>query len=419
MDRRNFIKVAGIQAGALLTAAGCTSATGAGGGRALPLLRGGSPEVVVIGGGAFGGWTAYHLQRMGHQVTLVDLYGPGNSRSTSGDETRGIRTGYADQELWTRWAKESIERWKAWDEEWGTRMFTTTSDLALRPDWDSFLTTTMETWDRTGVRYERVTADEVRYRFPQIDPSGLNVGVYEPDAGVARSRYATITVAEQFQRLGGRVLVAHADLGARSGDRLTDVVLQPGERISAETFVFAVGPWFPKLMPREMGELIRTPVGHVFYFGTPPGDVRFSTPHCPSYNFPGVTGWPNISHDARGFRVRSTGGPPGDPDTSDRWVGSEHHESARKVLIERFPTLADMPILETRSCHYESSVTRNFIIDRHPEFGNVWIAGGGSAEGFKFGPMIGPYVAERITGRNDDPVLAEAFRYPVEMLARI
>jgi sarcosine oxidase len=416
MDRRDFIKVAGIQAGALLAASGCTN-TGRVAASGAPGLRGSSPEIVVIGGGTFGGWTAYHLQRLGHQVTLVDLYGPGNSRSTSGDETRGIRTGYMTNELWTRWAKEAIELWKGWDEEWGTRMFTTTGDLALRPSWDDFLTTTMATWDRTGVRYERVTDQEVRYRFPQIDPDGLSVGVYEPDAGVARSRFATLTVADQFQKLGGRVVVAHAEAGASAGDRLVDLVLTPGERLSAQTFVFALGPWFPKAMPRVMGEMIRTPMGHVFYFGTPPGDTRFSTPHCPSYNFPGVTGWPNISHDSRGFRVRATGGPPGDPDVSVRWVAPEFHEPARKVLIDRFPALSDAPVLETRACHYESSATRNFIIDRHPEFSNVWIAGGGSAEGFKFGPVLGPYIADRVTGRNQDATLAETFRYPVEILA--
>src|SRR5690606_14682769 len=117
MDRRKFIKVAGVQTGALLAGAGCTTPAASSALPSAPGPRGASPEIVVIGGGAFGGWTAYHLQRLGHQVTLVDLYGPGNSRATSGDETRGIRTGYGENILWSRWAKEAIERWRAWDQE--------------------------------------------------------------------------------------------------------------------------------------------------------------------------------------------------------------------------------------------------------------------------------------------------------------
>jgi sarcosine oxidase len=89
LHRREFLKVAGASAGALLT--GCATAPG--------FVRSGiaSANVVVVGGGAFGGWTALNLQRMGARVTLVDMFGPGNSRSTSGDETRGVRTSYGDR----------------------------------------------------------------------------------------------------------------------------------------------------------------------------------------------------------------------------------------------------------------------------------------------------------------------------------
>ena len=50
--------------------------------------------IVVVGAGAFGGWTALHLLRRGEQVTLIDAWGPGNSRASSGGETRIIRGTY-------------------------------------------------------------------------------------------------------------------------------------------------------------------------------------------------------------------------------------------------------------------------------------------------------------------------------------
>lgn len=403
MDRRHFLRVAGAGAGAVLAGASIAARPRRARGAAVT-------EIVVVGAGAFGGWTAYHLQRLGHQVVLVDLYGPGNSRSTSGDETRGIRTGYEDHELWTRWARDAIERWKAWDAEWDTRMFETTGDLCMRPGWDGFLSSTAATWDRVGVRYERVTPDEARYRFPQIDVDGFGAGVYEPDAGVCRSRYACLAVADQFERLGGRIVIGRATPGEAFGDRLMDIALEPGERIAAQSYVFAVGPWFPGLMPGLLD--LRIPLGHVYYFGTPPGDARFSVPNCPSYNFPGVTGWPSLDPDGRGFRVRTGGRPADDPDTSVRWIPEEYHQAARRVLSERFPDMADAPLVETRSCHYDFISKDNFVIDRHPELSNVWILGGGSAEGFKFGPMIGPYAADRITGRSDDPALRAAFGLP-------
>ena len=56
------------------------------------------------------------------------------------------------------------------------------------------------------------------------------------------------------------------------------------------------------------------------------------------------------------------------------------------------------------------------LLHRHasPEWSNVWIAGGGSAEGFKFGPMVGEYVAKRVMGIEGDPAIAKAFRIPKE-----
>ena len=158
-----------------------------------------------------------------------------------------------------------------------------------------------------------------------------------------------------------------------------------------------------------MRDRIRTPLGYVHYFGTPPGDDRFTFPNLPSYNFPGCTGWPALPADNRGFRVRLRGAPLTDPDTSDRVFDRAADVPARAFVHERFPRLAKAPLLETRACHYELSSTRNFIIDRHPQFENVWLAGGGSAEGFKFGPLVGEYVAERVLGRPADPALARAF----------
>ena len=178
--------------------------------------------------------------------------------------------------------------------------------------------------------------------------------------------------------------------------------------------MFACGPWLWKIFPEFLRTRLRTPMGNVFYYGTPVGDNRFVAPYLPSFNFPGITGWPALPNDARGFRVRVGGGTQTDPDTSQRWIDPSNFTRPRQFLIDRFPLLIDAPLLETRSCHYELSVTRNFYIDTHPEWSNVWIAGGGSAEGFKFGPMVGDYTAKRVMGIEGDPAIAKGFRIPKE-----
>jgi len=412
LDRREFLKVAGATSlgAAGVAAFGCAPAIRARGGPAS--------DVVVVGAGAFGGWTAWHLRRLGASVTLVDMFGPGNSRSTSGDETRGVRSSYAERETWVRWANEANVRWRAWDDEWsrplGLRLFFDTGDLIMRPTDDPWLTSSRATWDRLGVRYEALTIDEVRYRYPQISVEGMTVAAFEPRAGVVRARRACEAVAEAFRSRGGRILTARVWPGRTAGGRMLDVTRVPGEPIAAGAYVFACGPWLPTVLPDVMRNRLRTPLGHVYYFGTPPGDQRWLYPNFPSYNVPGVTGWPGLPNDNRGFRVRVGGRPPQDPDDSVRWIPPSFHKRARIFLEERFPELKDMPILETRACHYESSVDRNFIVDRVPGLDNAWIAGGGSAEGFKFGPVVGEYIAMRVLGEPTDPALDAEFRLKEE-----
>jgi len=445
LDRRSFLKQAAAQAGILAVGAGeLRAALGA------PAIIRRSPEIVVIGAGAFGGWTALHLREMGASVTLVDAYGPGNSRATSGDESRGIRSSYAERELWVRLASQAIDRWKERNEDWAKpfrmQLFFATGDLIFRAEAeDRSIVNNKKTWDKLGLPYETPSIDDVRREYPQIRTEGMTTVLFEPRAGVARARRSCEVVAEAFRQKGGKIVIARGRLGPSAGGKLQHLPLDTGEMLGADQYVFACGPWLPKVLPEIMTDRLRTPLGRVVYFGTPPGDERFTFPHLPSFNFPGVTGWPALGVDNRGFRVRGGGGgrqnvqdgqnagggqnaagaesrpttpptPPEqlDPDLSSRWVPPESLEGPRRFVTERFPDLADAPIVQTHACHYESSVDRNPIVDHYPGLDNVWIAGGGSAEGFKLGPVIGEYIARRVLNKKTDSVLDAEFKLKEE-----
>jgi sarcosine oxidase len=409
VDRRNFLKtVVTAHAGAALSTAAAR--------QTRP-----PADVVVVGAGAFGGWTAYYLRQLGARVRLVDAYGPGNSRATSGDETRGVRSSYGDRgiraELWTRWANQAIDRWTMFDAEWGrqmkVRLFFNTGDFIFRAAPDTFTERTQEVWKQLRIPFELPKVEDIARDYPQFDLTKIAFAMYERRAGVVRARRACEVLAEAFRQSGGEVLMGHATLGPRDGERLQSIRTSgPAATLTAATFVLALGPWFPKAFPDLMATRIRTPLGHVHYFGTPPGDDRFTFPNIPSWNFSGVTGWAALPPDNRGFRVRLRGSAPTDPDTSDRAFDRSHDALARTFLAERFPQLSSAPLLETRACHYDMSASGNFIIDRFPGLSNVWVAGGGTAEGFKFGPVVGEYIAKRILGLEDNPGLAKAFSLP-------
>jgi len=409
LDRRDFLKsvVAARAGGGVISKSAAQTRAPA--------------DVIVVGAGAFGGWTAYYLRQLGTRVRLVDAYGPGNSRATSGDETRGVRSSYGDRgihaELWSEWANRAIDRWAAFDAEWGhdmkVRLFFNTGDFIFRAAPEPFIERTQEVWKQLGIPFEAAKVEDVARDFPQFNLAGITTALFDPRAGVVRARRACEVVAEAFRQSGGEVLMGHAALGDRTGERLQNIrTTGPAATLTAATFVLALGPWFPKAFPELMAPRIRTPLGHVHYFGTPPGDDRFTFPNIPSWNFPGVTGWAALPPDNRGFRVRLRGSAPTDPDTSDRAFDRSYDAIARTFLGDRFPLLWNAPLLETRACHYDMSASGNFIIDRFPGFSNVWVAGGGTAEGFKFGPVTGEYIAKRVLGLEDDARLAKAFALP-------
>lgn len=446
LRRRDFLRVAGAGTGALLTGGLAATALGAPSLGAQGARRGAARPtrtVVVVGAGVWGTWIAHHLRREGVDVTLVDQYGPGNSRSTSGDETRGIRSSYGDRttgEQWTQWARLSITRWAEFDAEFAkrfrTRFYLTTGDVIFRDAEESFTTRTREIWEKLKVPYEALTADEARKRWPMIERPAAKVILYEPDAGVVRARASVQALAGVVQDAGVRYRTARATPGPVTSGRMAFVQLDDGTRLTADAYVFACGPWLRKVFPELLGDRMRTPLGHVCYFGTPEGDPRFTYPMMPSWNVPGVTGWAALPVDSRGFRVRGGFAPPPppprddedetpppappppdprqqDPDLSLRWSSQDRIDGSRRVLAQVFPALKDAPLLETRACHYESSSNRNFIIDRLPGAENAWVTGVGQAEGFKFAPVAGEYAAWRILGDAGDPALAEAFRFPM------
>jgi glycine/D-amino acid oxidase-like deaminating enzyme len=386
----------------------------AGGVLATPLVRAqSSADVAVIGAGAFGGWTALHLREMGHSVTLLDAYGPGNSRAASGGETRQIRAGYGDQELYSRWALRALEKWKAREEEFGERLLFRTGRLQLASGWTEELRATAKVFETLGVESEVIPHDELEKRYPQMGFEGIEFALFEPGAGVLRARLSTQVVAEWFEKKGGRFQIARAEPPSGLGSRLDGISLAGGGSVSAGACVFACGPWLPKVFPELLGRKIFTPRRDIFFFGTPSGDDRFNYPNLPNFDDVGYYGFPNI--DGRGFKLAPMGERVAfDPDLDERVANAYLLPRARAFLARRFPDLKDQPLLESRVCQTEMTVDENFIVQKHPQWENVWIAGGGSGHGFKHGPIVGEYVARRVAGKDEEPELEALFRIKLE-----
>ncbi len=353
-------------------------------------------RVAVIGAGAFGGWTALHLRRAGAEVTLIDAWGPGNSRASSGGETRVIRSLYGSDHIYVEWVARALELWRENQKQWQAPVYHQAGALWLMSGDDAFVRSSAPVARKLGLQVDPVEIADAKKRYPQINFEGVDKVYFETQAGYLKAREACRAVRDQFVREGGRYVQATADPGALESGPLETLALEGGETVAADRFVFACGPWLGRLFPDVIGESVRPTRQEVFFFGVPSGDSRFDPETFPVWlgsDERAFYGFPNI--DRRGVKIADdTRGPDFDPTDGDRRPSAEGAESARRFLGRRFPALRDAPLTEARVCQYENSPDHDLIIDRHPRASNVWIAGGGSGHGFKLGPAAGEHTAQ-------------------------
>jgi monomeric sarcosine oxidase len=368
------------------------------------------PHIVVVGAGAFGGWTALFLRRQGARVTLLDAWGPGNSRASSGGETRVIRATYGPRAVYTHMAVRALTLWKEHQQRWHRQLFHQIGVLWLVESDDQFEKAALPVLRDAHVAFDELQGAEVARRYPQINCEQVRWAILERDAGYLTARRACAAVLESFLAEGGeyRQIAVQSPVPVRGGE-LAGVTLSDGTTLSADHFVFACGPWLGSLFPDVVGDRVRPTRQEVFFFGTPTGDRRFTEEALPVWADHGtrfIYGIPG--NEWRGFKVADdTRGPVFDPTNGERTPSPEAWQVARNYVAYRFPGLKGAPLLESRVCQYEESPDEHFIIDRHPQASNAWIVGGGSGHGFKHGPAVGELVARLVlTGE----ALNEQFR---------
>jgi monomeric sarcosine oxidase len=356
------------------------------------------PHIVVVGAGAFGGWTALYLRRQGARVTLLDAWGPGNSRASSGGETRVIRATYGPREVYTRMAARALVLWKEHEKRWRRQLYHGIGVLWLVESDEQYEHAALPILRDAKIPIEELTGPEVSRRYPQINCDRVRWAIFEKDGGYLTARRACAAVLEGFLAEGGEYRQLAVQAPAPSGGQLSSVSLSDGSRLTGDRFVFACGPWLGSLFPDVIGERVKATRQEVFFFGTPAGDPRFTETALPVWADHGTTFMYGIpGNEWRGFKVADdTRGPVIDPTTESRAPSPEALKIARDYVAYRFPGLKDAPLLEARVCQYEESPDEHFIIDRHPAGANAWIVGGGSGHGFKHGPAVGELVARLV-----------------------
>jgi glycine/D-amino acid oxidase-like deaminating enzyme len=357
-------------------------------------------KIAVVGAGAFGGWTSLYLLRNGYNVTLIDAWGPGNSRSSSGDETRVIRSTYGANEFYFSLNVRALELWKEHQSRWGKQLFYNTGVLWFCYQQKSLLLDDSIPFSKKyNSEYEYLGNEQLKERFPAINTDDLHHAWFDPHGGYLKARESCQAVNLAFIGEGGKYIQAHAIPASVNPVKIESLLLSTGEKISADAYLFACGSWLGQLFPDVLGNKITCTKQEVFYFGAPKEQSRAFDCLPAWIDLDGRNYYYGIAGNAnRGFKIGvDIRGEIFDPTEGERTFTPETLSRAREFLSHRFPGLKDSPLLENRVCPYENSPDGNFIFEKHPHTQNIWFLGGGSGHGFKHGPALGELVANAFT----------------------
>jgi glycine/D-amino acid oxidase-like deaminating enzyme len=356
-------------------------------------------DVIVVGAGVFGAWTAEHLRRAGRRVLLVDQMGPANARASSGGESRMTRSTYGRDAIYTRMALDSLREWKALSERASLPLFHEIGVLFCFGEMIDYARQSIDVHRELNLPLEQLDAATLAQRWPQMNFDGIAFGLFEREFGALMARRGVEETVARFVAAGGEYQLAHATPGATGHDVTLD-----GQAATADAIVYACGPWLPKVFPEALGQRIFVTRQEVAFIAPPDGVDDFEPGRLPGWaDFNGgdlYYGFPNL--EGRGFKIaRDTHGVDFDPDSGDRRITEAGAALLRAFAERRFPSLSGRPFSEFRVCQYENSSNGDFLIDRHPTLDGAYLLGGGSGHGFKHGPEVGRAMAEMVLGVRD------------------
>ena len=360
-------------------------------------------RIIVVGAGAWGGWTALSLQQAGFEVTLVDKMGPGNAMSGSGGQTRIIRMAYGGHEVYTRMVDRAFSLWDAYCKEWGIELYHEMGSLwmfrGIAPRYASLSEPLMKSW---GYELNQLSLPEVAEKYPQINLEGITSAYFEPKVGFLEASRSCGIVLDHFVNAGGNYIQAEVTSveGKSSVER---ILLKDGQELQADHFVFACGPWMKQLFP-ALAPYVQITRQEVYHFETREDHIAGSLPIWLEfregeemyYGIPGAMeqGF-KFAYDERTWAL--------DPDKDHREITPAILSKMRGVMGNRFPALKEAEVLKHHTCVYENSPDGHFIMDDAPGKSNATILCGSSGHGFKMGPAMGEMMLNHLQGKESLP----------------
>jgi len=358
-------------------------------------------EVAVVGAGLLGSAAARALAACGVPTLLFEQFALGHARGSSHGATRIFRYSYPDP-CYVEMAVRAGEAWARLTADAGEELLVRTGGLDAGPGAEDCA----KALAACGVAHAWLTDGEVRARFPGIAAGPGERMLFQPDSGVSLAGRTVAALQRLARRDGAAIRASTPVLGIEAGRDRVLLRTAAGE-VTARAAVITAGPWAQSVLAGALPHAPRltVTVQQVRYFA--PRDPAAVWPTLIEWG-PGGLVWYAVpaAGVAPGIKVAAhTPGPAVDPRGGPfTEIDPALEEEAAGYVRDRLPGL-DPAGLAAETCLYTMTPDEDFVLDTA---GPLVVGGGCSGHAFKFGPLLGEFLADLALGR-DIPVPRERF----------
>jgi sarcosine oxidase len=345
-------------------------------------------EFVVVGAGLLGLAAGRALARRGRDVLVLEQAQPGHQGAGSHGSCRIFRLGY-DDPGYVAMARAARQLWRELEDESGERILRPAPHLTFGDG----LQAVMDGMQRAGAPCELLTAGQAAARFPGITVGGP--ALLEPESAVIAADKALRALADPGTGAGG--------LPVRGGVRVTGIAddgrqvtirADGGSVLTAGHVIVCAGPWTARLLatagiPAPSAPTLEQ-VAYLEPAGDPPPEMPIFISHSAA---PMPYGLPVPDSPLYKIGLHQSG-PAADPDSQGQDEDAGLTARAARLAALHVPGCRPQPV-RTERCIYDNTPDEDFIVDRA---GRIVVGSGTSGHGFKFGPLLGGWLASLAAG---------------------
>jgi monomeric sarcosine oxidase len=363
-------------------------------------------DAIVVGAGGVGSAALFHLARRGLRVLGVDPFGPGHDRGSSHGQTRIIRQAYFEHPDYVPLLRRAYQLWSELEKQVQEQLYYEVGLIQIGPPDGIVVPGVRESARLHGLPIEEFSARDMPERFSRRFrvPEGFQA-VFEQRAGYLLVERCVLAHLAAAERSGAKLATGQSVQSWRPTGSGVQVQTDR-ETFSAARLIVTAGAWAGQLLA-SLNIRLRVLRKHLHWYANHSRLYR-EEQGCPTffYEIPDgfYYGFPQI--DARGIKVAEHHGgePVANPLTVDRAVDLEERRRVERFLQSYLPGVSLEPTGHC-VCMYTMSPDEHFIVDRHPEYEQVFFAAGLSGHGFKFTAVLGEVLADlAVQGHTSLPI---------------